>query len=376
MSTTKRYSHNRKLYVGDNLDVLRGINSESVDLIYFKPPCKSDVDKDTNKAVMKIIKDYYTWDDIDASRHGELADLLQPLYDFVKMTKQSHGKSMSAYLVMVGIQVIEMQRILKQTGSIYFHCDSKISHYVKILMDYIFQNKNYRNDIVFCYDKAGRKTTEYNQNHDTILFYTKSNKYTFNNKLRQSVYWDIPRSKHNQVKDYVRQSPQELIETLIRTSTNKGDVVLLPSIGCATACAVAEKLGRKWTAVDNTPSAPRAVTKLTKSIADIKYPIRTMRQIPRRTDITRLPCYKTHKQKLYGEQNGKCKGCNMNFMFKTITIDHIVPRKKGGDDSIGNLQLLCPTCNSTKGTGTHEQLMATLKRNVSNLIESTQAYSI
>jgi len=75
----------------------------------------------------------------------------------------------------------------------------------------------------------------------------------------------------------------------------------------------------------------------------------------------RLPRYQTHKNELFGRQEGKCNGCQEFFRFRNLTVDHIIPQKKDGTDHIGNLQLLCATCNSTKGTGTQEELISRLK---------------
>ena len=83
---------------------------------------------------------------------------------------------------------------------------------------------------------------------------------------------------------------------------------------------------------------------------------------PRRTDQGDLPSYQTHKHTLYGRQEGNCKGCRIHFPFRNLTVDHIVPRAKGGSDHVENLQLLCAACNSTKGQGSHEELIAKLKQ--------------
>ena len=83
--------------------------------------------------------------------------------------------------------------------------------------------------------------------------------------------------------------------------------------------------------------------------------------IPKRTDLGQLPNYRTHKHTLFGKQEGICKGCLVAFPFRNFTIDHIVPRNKGGHDHIDNLQLLCGACNSTKGNTTMAELIAKLR---------------
>ena len=75
-----------------------------------------------------------------------------------------------------------------------------------------------------------------------------------------------------------------------------------------------------------------------------------------------LPDYRTHRHTLYGVQEGVCAGCRVHFPFRNLTIDHVVPRAKGGQDNPENLQLLCGACNSKKGTGSQAELVAKLKQ--------------
>lgn len=84
--------------------------------------------------------------------------------------------------------------------------------------------------------------------------------------------------------------------------------------------------------------------------------------LPQRTDLGDLPHYRTHKHTLYGRQEGHCAGCRVLFPFRNFTVDHIVPRDKGGSDHIDNLQLLCGACNSVKGNRPMEYLIAYLER--------------
>ena len=86
--------------------------------------------------------------------------------------------------------------------------------------------------------------------------------------------------------------------------------------------------------------------------------------IPRRTDIDAPKNYRQHKHVLYGEQEGRCKGCDMDFPFKIFEVDHVVPQSRGGGNHIGNLQLLCGHCNRIKGDRPQEYLITQLKQGV------------
>ena len=84
------------------------------------------------------------------------------------------------YLVFMAVRLIEMYRVLKDTGSIYLHCDQTMSHYLKLLLDCIFGEKNFRNEIVWCYNVGGKSKNKFAKKHDIIFFYSKTKDYIFN----------------------------------------------------------------------------------------------------------------------------------------------------------------------------------------------------
>ena len=132
---------NRTLFTADNLDVMRGMNSESIDLIYLDPPFNSNAHYSApigSEAAGAAFKDMWTLDDVDAEWHGQIADEHPALYKVIEAAGASHSKGMQAYLIMMGIRLIEMRRIMKPTASIYLHCDPTASHYLKALMDSVF----------------------------------------------------------------------------------------------------------------------------------------------------------------------------------------------------------------------------------------------
>ena len=160
---------------------------------------------------------------------------------------------------------------------------------------------------------------------------------------------------------YPTQKPLALLDRIIQTSSNTGDMVLDPFAGCATACVAAEKLKRQWVGIDLSPVAASLVKSRIKQEMGLFYEIHHRTDMPRRTDLGNLPSYKTHKHTLYGKQEGIFAGCLIMFPFRNMTIDHIIPQSKGGSDHLDNLQLLCGACNSLKGTRSQEELIAQLK---------------
>ena len=133
---------NRTLWTGDNLDVMRGLNSETVDLIYLDPPFNSNRDYAApigSDAAGAAFKDTWTLSDVDLAWHGEVAEASPALYAVIDVARQAHGKGMQSYLIMMAVRLLEMHRLLKPTGSIYLHCDPTASHYLKLLMDTVFR---------------------------------------------------------------------------------------------------------------------------------------------------------------------------------------------------------------------------------------------
>ena len=178
-------------------------------------------------------------------------------------------------------------------------------------------------------------------------------------------WWEMsiinPNAKER--RGYPTQKPLALLERIISTSSNEEDTVLDPFCGCATALIAAEKLNRKWVGVDLSDVAQTLVRLRIQEDLGL-FGLRTTYRtdIPHRTDLGKLPPYRTHKQTLYGQQEGRCFGCRALFDIRNFTIDHIVPRSKAGTDHIDNLQLLCGACNSTKGTSSQEEFLARLTR--------------
>ena len=165
---------NRTVWVGDNLHVMRGINSECIDLIYLDPPFNSNQDYAApigSIAAGAAFKDTWTLSDIDVHEHGELADRNPAAYSVIEAARYTSGKSAMSYLIMMAVRLIEMRRILKSTGSIYLHCDPTMSHYLKLLMDAIFGRTSFQNEIVWKRQSSHNRAKRWGPIHDTIMFY-------------------------------------------------------------------------------------------------------------------------------------------------------------------------------------------------------------
>ena len=177
------------------------------------------------------------------------------------------------------------------------------------------------------------------------------------------VWSDIPpiNSQAQERIGYPTQKPLALLERIIKASSNKGDVVLDPFAGCATACVAAERLQRQWVGIDLSPLAAKLVKSRLRKEMGLFYDVHHRTDIPRRTDLGDLPSYRTHKHTLYGRQEGVCAGCRVMFPFRNLTVDHVVPQSKGGSNHLDNLQLLCAACNSMKGARSQEEFIARLK---------------
>lgn len=175
---------------------------------------------------------------------------------------------------------------------------------------------------------------------------------------------DVPPLSHaaRERVGYPTQKPLALLDRLVKAASDAGDVVLDPFCGCATACVSAASQHRQWLGIDLSPLAAKLVESRLRDEFGMYEPIHHRTDVPRRTDLGILPHYRTHKHRLFGQQEGSCGGCQMAFPFKIFEVDHVVPRAKGGSDHFENLQLLCPACNRAKGTRSQAELIATLRQ--------------
>ena len=177
----------RTIWTGDNLDILRGLNSASVDLIYLDPPFNSNRNYAApvgSAAAGAAFKDTWTLSDLDGAWMGLIADEKPAMYQVLQAAGLTHGKGMQSYLCMMAVRLLEMRRVLKDTGSIYLHCDSTASHYLKLLMDSIYGERNFRSEIIWkrttAHNDGAQGRRQHGRVHDIIVFYSNSDEWTWN----------------------------------------------------------------------------------------------------------------------------------------------------------------------------------------------------
>lgn len=246
-----------RLFWGDNLHVMRQLPSESIDLIYIDPPFFS----------------------------GRNYNVIFGDQNELRSFSDIWEGGMPGYLIWLNARLYEMKRLLKKTGSIYVHCDWHASHYIKTELDKIFGHENFQNEIVWHYIMGASAKGRYGRKHDVILFYGKTNQYVFDlNAVRVpynpetiaragrglpryqvdpkqleetgknpgDVWTDIYSLQGNNVEriGYPTQKPESLLERIIKGGCPSDGVVADFFIGGGTTVAVAQRLGRKWIACD------------------------------------------------------------------------------------------------------------------------------
>ena len=305
------------LYFGDCLQVMReDVASESVDLVYLDPPFNSKrlYNAFMGGAAWVAFNDTWRWAEAEADWH-EVASHVDtaPVMEGLR-TMLGEG-AMLAYLAYMANRLVECRRALKPTGSIYLHCDPTASHYLKVLMDTLFGQRNFRREIIWNLQTASgfkSKVKGYIRGHDTLLYYTRGNEFTFNKQFlphkdeytarfrktdsegrryrddrsggrRQyldetegvaltDVWSDVMSfQQHSTARErlgYPTQKPLALLDRIVRASSDAGDVVMDPFCGCGTTIHAAQAAGRRWIGIDVSVNACRIIERRLKSAFD------------------------------------------------------------------------------------------------------------
>ena len=370
------------LYYGDNLQILREhIEDESVDLIYLDPPFNSNANYNVlfrspagkkSHAQIEAFEDTWHWtgeaeqafDQVMQSGNTDAAELLRAMRSFLK------ENDMMAYLTMMAIRLLQLHRVLKDTGSLYLHCDPTASHYLRLLLDGIFGPDRFLSEIIWKRYGAHSNSKIYGAVHDTILFYSKTNELQFNRQFqpyapeyiverfrftdpdgrrwseqnlanpdvrpnltypfiaRNGITylpppngWKYEKKRMQELDDarrlhypakadgrlrlknyfdempgvaiqdvwtdlsliggtsperlgYPTQKPLGLMERIINSSSNEGQVVLDPFCGCGTTVHAAQKLKREWIGIDVTSLAIGLIKdRIRRAFPDVEFEI-------------------------------------------------------------------------------------------------------
>ena len=274
-----------KLLCSDNLPVLKSMDDKIIDLIYLDPPFnkgKQFYAPVGSKMEGTGFTDIFREEDIKVEWYLKIKELSPVLFDYLKVVEGIGGRSVKNYLTYIAVRLIEMHRVLKDTGSIYLHCDSTASHYLKILLDGIFGKDMFKNEVIWCYKGASGARKSFPSKYDCILFYARSEKNVFNfdairvpykGESKKGVTWnnvvyekhplgtkcldwfsDIPSfmtaSQSKERTGYPTQKPQALLERIIKASSNEAGMVLDPFCGSGTTCVAANRLKRNWIGID------------------------------------------------------------------------------------------------------------------------------
>ncbi len=394
-----------KLYFGDNLEVMREMKSNRVDIICTDPPFNSGRDYNDfleSQAQKKAFTDIWFYDKSAENSREDIRirakdDLLNDTVyssvdqaligcDYLLQHKETGWRgAMRSYLAFMGPRIVEMHRILKPTGSIYLHCDPTASHYLKVIFDAVFDqknncdNENFLNEIIWTYAVKGNPPKYgYPRKHDNILFYRKSNKSTFN-RLYQNIsqedlekrfpkidedgrrykvytkehgkrkyldeylgiptpdYWtDIPSfgtaTQSKERTGYPTQKPRKLYEMMIEASSNKGDLVLDPFAGCGTTIDAAQAKRRRWEGIDLTLLA----------LEPMKDRIYERYKLKACIDYD-LEGYPTNMQEVHElVKNNKSYHDFANWAVTRIGLNPTQNSNDGGYDGVGDVEVWVP----------------------------------
>ncbi|MBI5715698.1 MAG: site-specific DNA-methyltransferase [Chloroflexi bacterium] len=307
---------------GDNKLVMASLLKEfkgKIDLIYIDPPF--DVGADFT---MKI----------PIGEEGDEVNKDQSALEMIAY-RDMWGKGTDSYVHMMNERFSIMKELLSETGSIYVHCDYRVVHFLRSMLDDIFGSTYFRNEIQWCYSIGGKGNQQFGRKHDTLLFYTKSSTYTFNGKdkdvvvprklnthMRMKVdedrreyqektdaksgkvykyyvdegkvpedYWiDIEQLNREDAEriGYATQKPERLLKRIIAASSNEGDLVADFFCGSGTTGAVAERLGRRWIMSD---LGRFAIHTSRKRLIELQRKLHTEQQPYRSFDVYNLGRY-------------------------------------------------------------------------------------
>jgi site-specific DNA-methyltransferase (adenine-specific) len=270
------------LVVAEAIDILARLPEASVDLIYIDPPFGTGKVRRLDSIQTGVG---------ERTRRGFGDRTCQ--YEVRSRHHYDDGMPLDAYLAFLETHLVEAHRVLAAHGSMYVHLDFHAVHYARLLMDRIFGPDRFLNEIIWAYDYGGRARDKWARKHDNILWYARSDTWTFNRdgidrvpymaprlvgpekaargKLPTDVWWmTIVPTNSRERTGYPTQKPEKLLERIIRASSRPGDLVLDFFGGSGTTAVVAKRLGRRFLLVDRNPEAMRIAAGRLGSAAQVE----------------------------------------------------------------------------------------------------------
>jgi len=263
-----------RIIFGDNLDVLRDMPSESVDLIYIDPPFNTG--KRQTRTRLKTVQD---------EAGGDRTGFQGKRYRTIRLGTSSYADSFDDFIEFLEPRFREAYRLLKPDGSFFLHIDCREVHYCKVLLDEIFGRESFMNEIIWAYDYGGRSRKKWPAKHDNILWYARDPKrYTFNfdkmdripymapglvgkdkaarGKTPTDVWWHTIVSPGGRERTgYATQKPLGILERIVKVHSRPGDLILDCFAGSGTTGEAAARHGRDFILVDSSPEAIAVMAK-------------------------------------------------------------------------------------------------------------------
>ena len=273
-----------RIFFGDNLPILQSLPDGCVDLIYIDPPFNTG--RAQGRTQIKTVRD---------NENGDRIGFQGQAYRTIRVGERAYKDIFDDYLGFLEPRLVEAYRVLKPTGSLYFHIDYREVHYCKILLDGIFGRDAFLNEIIWAYDFGGRSKDRWPAKHDNILYYAKDPAhYSFNRedvdripymapglvgkekeargKFPTDTWWHtIVGTNSKEKTGYPTQKPVGVLRRIILASSNPGDTVLDFFAGSGTTGAVCHELGREFMLMDNNPQALEVMRQRFADMQDIEW---------------------------------------------------------------------------------------------------------
>jgi len=272
-----------KIYFADNLEVLRALPAESIDLIYIDPPFNTG--KVRERTQLKTVR----------SGRGDRIGFQGRRYESIVVGRRRFIDRFDDYLAFLEPRLVEAHRVLAPHGSLYFHVDYREVHYCKVLLDSIFGRESFLNEIIWAYDYGGRPRDRWPPKHDNILLYAKvPGRHVFNvdeieripymapglvgpekaarGKLPTDTWWHtIVPTNSSEKTGYPTQKPLGILRRIVQASSRPGGIVLDFFAGSGTTGVAALELGRRFILVDNNPDALEVMAKRFDGVEGIEW---------------------------------------------------------------------------------------------------------